>query len=449
MQVEIYISNISEDVWSFIRTMHDKAKAQEILENTYLADRDLLTLPAGSRNILILPMNIDPDFLNYYKTLFNNPDVEVWTPESHSGEICKDILRDKSLLSRLIELSKGATFVMKSYSTTFQFLDLISYLRDHGITVDTPESPDISDSWTVDYFGSKSGIRQVSDQHGSWDKPWMGKGYILDGIYDVASLAANMYCKNGAVVLKTHKAHAGAGVKIFHPNELPSDFNTCYKTLINLLKQENYWKLFPVIVESYIQADATVGGGNPNCEYIIDKEGNLKLLFYCGMRVDQNGVFKGIEIHRDLLPQDVTDKLSEYGKILGKTYYTAGYRGYFDVDCVYTKKKELLITESNVRRTGGSHLYHIAMRLIGPDFMNQAFILSNNTYPLDKTKDYSFKKVLDVLKPILFSHETKEGLVLASISGLKYHSLGYVIIGKDKQSAYETEEKMEQLLRKL
>jgi hypothetical protein len=167
------------------------------------------------------------------------------------------------------------------------------------------------------------------------------------------------------------------------------------------------------------------------------------------MRVSREGVFKGIEIHRNVLPENVRAQLLTYGETIGKTYAAAGYRGYFEVDCVYTKDKRLLITESNVRRTGGTHVYHTAKRLVGPDFMDQAYILSNNAYPLAAARELTFQDVYNKLQPILFSPETKDGLVIASINGLKYNTFAYIIIGHDKETAYKIEAEMERLLREL
>ena len=50
---------------------------------------------------------------------------------------------------------------------------------------------------------------------------------------------------------------------------------------------------------------------------------------------------------------------------MGEQYAKAGYRGYYDVDFIAGRGGELFITESNVRRTGGTHVYAVASRLFG------------------------------------------------------------------------------------
>ena len=447
MQINVYISNISEDVWSFIDSMHDKEKKPEIDQNADLSDRELLTLARGVKNVAILPTLPDKDFLIYFQELFGITDLEILTPNLHSGEICRDIQNDKLLIERLKNLGKENIISITSYSATPQLSELIDYLRSSGIHVETPECPKEKDMWVVNYYGSKSGVRQTADQLQTRVKPWMGKGYIAQGSNDVSTIAASVYCKNGGVVLKTNKAHAGMGVRIFKKGDLPSEYKACREKLEQFLNEEMYWQIFPVVVETGLDVDVFVGGGNPNCEFYITPNNEVKLLYICGLRVSPEGMFRGVEIHKDIFPKEVLDELLLYGKDLGREYASAGYRGYFDVDCIYTKDKRLYIAESNVRRTGGTHVYHAAEKLFGTDFMNKTFILSNNVYPIPNSQNITFQKIHSRFKEILYSKEAKEGLVFASVNELKKNLFGYIIFGRNKERAHEIEEEMERLLK--
>lgn len=446
MQNEVYISNISEDVWSFIQSMTPEERAFEIEENANLADRDIFTLPVTQRSIFIAPKPLDPAFLAYYHALFPQAQVEVLTPTQHTGEICLDVLADTTIMQRLLDMSERGTLILKSYSSSAQFQTLAATLRHAGGRVLTPESPSQDHSWTVNFFGSKSGIRQVATHLAPKAEHWMAPGYIVQGIQDVASLAASIYCSVKAVVLKTNKAHAGVGVKLFRPGDLPTNYEACYQALTEFLATQRYWQEFPVVIEAFLQIDTKIGGGNPNCEYWINHQGQLELLYSCGMRVSKNGVFKGIEIHQSVLPPEILEPLEAYGRELGTMYTKAGYRGYFDVDCVYTKQGQLLITESNVRRTGGTHVYHTAKNIIGPNFLSQSYILSNNSLPLTRKKTLTFTQVHQTLTPLLFNAETGEGLILASSNILQQHNLSYIIFGRNKKAALQIEKQMENLL---
>lgn len=449
MNIEVYISNISEDVWAFIDTMRDEEKKHEIEENAYLSDRELLTLNPQISSIIIFPVTLDQTFIEYYKNLFNNQSFEVWIPKEHTGTVCLDLQQDEQLWKKLIELGKHNTLVLKSYSASQQFLQLIRALRQAGCSVTTPESPSEEAWWTVNHFGSKSGVRKTTEQLSkeSFTKaPWMIEGKIADDISSAVAFACEYYLKYGGVVIKTNKAHSGAGVVIVPPSKLLNNYQKCEAYFKKLFSQEEYWTKFPIIVERFVDIDIYTGGGNPNCEYKINETGEVKLLYICGMRVTSEGIFKGVEIHNNVFDAALTDQLIHYGTQLGKTYFEAGYQGYYDVDCMYTKDGQLLITESNVRRTGGTHVYHTGTRLLGDNFSERCYMLSNNTHGLKEDCNYSFQKIHSLLQPLLFSHQKKEGIILASANILKQHKLSHIIIGKNKESAFAIEGEMERIL---
>lgn len=444
MNIIVYISNISEDIWSFIESMPPGEQVQEINENSFLPDREIFTLCPHERNIVILPKALDRQFQAYYLELFQPKEFAVWVPAQHSGQTSSDLLHDRTLITKLVALGKKNQLVLKSYSCSAQFLELVAYLKAQGCAVQTPESPDYQEAWTVNFYGSKSGFRQLASQLSNGKKHLMAPGLVTHGIANASALAAHWHITHGGVVLKTNKAHAGVGVKIYKPDALPKDFSAAQTIIAKYLSQWSYWSTFPIVVEQYLDIDPTVGGGNPNCEYLVTDKG-VEFLFTCGMRVTEEGMFKGIEVHRSILSKKITNQLTEIGEKLGQQYLQDGYRGYFDVDCVSTKNGELLLTESNVRRTGGTHVYHAVYELCGEDFMDDFFVVSNNIYKLPHPIA-SFKKLHHTLEPLLFSREKKEGVVIVSANLLKQDCFGYIIIGKNKKRTMAIETEMEKRL---
>lgn len=449
MNIDVYISNISEDVWDFIESLKAEERKFEIEENAYLSDREILTLDPQATSIIIFPEKIDPIFIEYYKKLFNNNSVTVLVPKLHSGQVCLDFRADQQLWDRLVELGKSNTLVLKSYSSSRQFFDLVQALKDAGCKVVTPESPIVGAESSANYFGSKSGIRETASilakQSAENDK-WIADGVIVNSKEDAVEFATKFYLERGGVVIKTNKAHSGAGVVIVHPNSIEGDVKDHFRYLFD---QEEYWSKFPIIIEEFLVVDPSVGGGNPNCEYRIDESGKSELLFVCGMRITPEGVFKGIEINNHILSRSIRDRLTTYGEALARVYTEAGYRGYFDVDCMYTQDKQLLITESNVRKTGGTHVYHTGTILLGPKYCEEYYLLSNNTHPLPNNTMLNFQNLLRILTPILFSSEKKEGVILASSNILKQGKLSHIIVGKNKEAAYAYEAEMERLLQQV
>ncbi len=445
----LYISNLSEDVWSFISEISDlEARLREINENSLLSDRDLLSF-AGKDNIrMILPQSIEPLFWEYNTKLFGKKNADVWVPKQNTGQICKDILADEKLLEKICAFahtSKKLTVI--SYSTSYQFLELVKKLREMGIIVSTPQAPEEPDSWTVNFYGSKSGIRQLAQQSVAKEPDFkMSYGMVSSEMIDTAKIAAKMYVKEKGVVLKINKGHSGAGMFIWREGDLPATFAECEQAILAHLKKDGYWDKFSIVVEELVNINSSLGGGCPNVEFKILKTGEVKLLYFCGMRVTKDGVFKGVEIHKDVLPEKVATQMIDTGFYIGEQYATQGYRGYYDVDFVAAKNGEIYVTESNVRRTGGTHVYHVAKELFGEDFMHETFTLSNNMYQITDTSLKTFDGLLQRLVPVLFDKKTEEGVIVGSANLLARHQFGYVVFGKNKQRALKIEEEMERLL---
>lgn len=445
----VRIFNLSEDVWPFIEAMGAESdRSAEIEENANLADRDLFSMSEEFEFTFITAKPLNKAFVDYFIKLCEVRELEILVPEKHTGLICEDILKDKKIMGRLLDLGKKyKRLSLTSYSTTASFLKLVDKLREKKVEVRTPAAPEEADTWTVNFYGSKSGIRQLTQINGAIRADLkMPDGVISSGIVDSARIAANKYIKEGGVVIKTNKGHAGMGVLIFRRGDLPRKFIECEKKIKEILLKDNYWEKFPVVIESLVEPNPRIGGGFPNAEFFIKKNGEVKLLYYCGMRVNNKGVFGGVEINENSLPKRVASRITDIGYLIGEQYADDGYSGYFDIDFIAGKKGEIFVNESNVRVTGGTHVYQAAMELSGRDFMKRSYVLSDNVFKIPSKKKYSFEELLEIVEPILFSRKTKEGLVICSANLLKEGRLAYIIFGKNKKRAEVIEEKMKQIL---
>ena len=436
-------------MWPFIEAYGDKKLQKwEIDENANLTDKDLFSMAEEFEFTFIAPKPIDPLFVEYFKKLCEVRDLEIFVTKNHTGKLCEDILEDEDIMAKLVGMKKKyKRLSITSYSTSPEFLYLIKTLRDKGVEVRTPLAPEESDAWTVNFYGSKSGIRQLTQINGAMRSDMkMPNGVISSGIIDTAGIAANKYIKEGGVVIKTNKGHSGAGVLIFRKGELPKKFAECEKKIIEILRRDAYWEKFPIVVESLVQPNPRIGGGFPNSEFMIKKNGEVKFLYYCGMRVDRQGVFAGIEIGEETLPKRVASRITDIGYLIGEQYSADGYRGYFDIDYIAGKNGEIFVNESNVRVTGGTHMYNAAIELAGRDFTKKSYVLCENMHTLPNKKNTTFKKLHKLMEPILFSRKTREGLVICSSNLLHDGYLSYIIFGKNKKRAEVLERKMLEFL---
>jgi len=447
----VRIFNLSEDVWPFIESMGDeRAKRLEIEENADLSDRDLYSMAEEFEFTFISPREISAEFIDYFKKLCMVRELEILVPKTHSGQLCEDALNDKRVMKRLVELGKThKRLSLSSYSTTASFLKLVEKLIEKGVEVVTPAAPEEENAWTVNFYGSKSGIRQLTQINGAIRSDLkMPNGVISSGVTDTARIAANKYVKEGGVVIKANKGHSGMGVLIFRKGDLPKKYEVCEKKIFDILKMDAYWEKFPVVVESLVAPNPRIGGGFPNAEFLIKKNGEVKFLYSCGMRVDRQGVFGGVEISEDVLPKRVASRITDIGYLIGEQYAKDGYRGFYDVDFIAERGGEVYVSESNVRVTGGTHVYQAAIELAGRNFTKKSCVLSDNMYKIPRKKKYAFGELKKLMSPILYSRKTKEGVVIASESLLSKGKLAYIIIGKNKRRAEMIEEEMKKILLK-
>lgn len=447
----IYMANMAEDVWSFIQHLSPQQQSIDIDGCNLTSDRELCSVLGQPDPLLILPLSVNSNFISYLQSLIPSFNPIVLVPNTTTGQISLDCLNDESIMQKLVNLSQKNHLVVTSYCTSQQLYEFLKFFQNRNISINTPEMPDQSNSGVVDYFGSKTGFRKFIHAHPSPNFV-MSPGKTFDHFQSALDYAANVFLENGGVVLKTNKAHSGIGVIIAPPNPSLNDKASVISYLESKIKDDDYWHHLPLVVENFIPIDQNVAGGTPNAECFINDQGQIEVLYTCGMRIDfegtimgESGAFMGVEFGKDALSSEVTSQLTNLGKLLGHEYAKRGYRGYFDIDCLYGQDGQLYISESNVRRTGGTHIYHLAKTLLGPNFLAEKYIISNNYHPLPK-QSWNLVKILELFEPILYQVQAKSGLIITADHTLQINYLSFMIVGNDKNHALEIESQMENLI---
>lgn len=438
--ITLFISNISEDVWEFIESFNDyKMKSFEIQENARLADQHLHGVCDEKELIFVSPYLLENKFLKYIKTLYKFNRLETLSPEKHTGESCIDLINDKKLFTEVLSILKEyKQVILKSYSSSHQFYTLKNKLIEEGLNVNTPEAPTDEAAWTVNFYGSKSGIRQLAYMSLLEEPDFkVAEGLICMGIFEASRIAAAKYIKNKGVVLKTNKGHSGSGVLIYRDGDLPMDYVACQKKLEAVLSKDNYWKQFPIVVEDLVNVNFKVGGGFPNTEYYIKGNGEIELLYYGGLIVTDKGVFKGMEIGEDVFHERLLASIIDFGYYIGEKYSKAGYRGYYDVDMIASRNNKLFVSESNTRRTGSTHVYESLAKLINDDFVKDNYIISNNVHYRTKRNTLKFQELLNICDDLLFDKDKKEGVIFTSANILSQNAVGYIVVSPNKRKTTE------------
>lgn len=452
--ITVYIFNVVEDEWSFLSSIQPIEKRYKMINNSNLAAEAYLFANAFEDSFFyISPIEIPENFKNYFQQIIgDNKNFDILVPQMKTGLICKDLYTDKALFSDLVaKLRRYEKIKLISYAVSPEFLELKEKLIQLGLNVYTPEAPEIENAWTVNFFGSKSGIRQLAQQSKA-DEPdfIMPEGLICVGKLDAAKIAANIYLNEKGVVLKTNKGSGGDGVLIFREGELPYDYKLCEKRIYELLSEEGYWERYPIVIEKLINVNYQSFGAFPNIEFKIHKSGKIEMLYYCIMKVTKEGKYFGIDIHEDVLNDRLATRIMDTGYYIAEKYTQAGYRGHFDIDMICAKGGKIYVSESNTRNTGGTDIYKLTKFLFGPDFFSDVYVLNRNDYKIRfKKNNFTFEKILNILEPILYQKNKKEGLVLSSaLSIIEGKKVLYTIFAPNKKRAYQLQQKFFELMEK-
>lgn len=435
----VFIYNLLEDEWRFLsacRPGRRLDRAMDIMDGT--GDCYFLAAAAAADDfIYVSPRPVSAAFRRYARSLLPFRRGEIICPKPVTRQLCRDLINDSAAFRRLVRrLKPGRRVKLLAYSASPQFYRLAEALADQKIRVLIPESPRPSAAWTVNCFGSKSGVRRILGR-------LMPPGKICSGRRAAAARAARLYCQNRGVVIKTDPGTGGSGVLIFREGDLPADPGDCRKQLETILSRQPYWDRFPVVTEKLIRTNP--GAGYPNVEYCLSQNGTVNLCFYGLMSVNKQGEYCGMAAGKDTLPPAVRAKILAIGRRVARRYWLAGYRGRFDIDLVRSVRGRLYVTETNLRNTGWSDIDRIVTRLLGPGWYRHVHVFNRDDCRLGRK--ITLPRLLTRLAPVRYSPRSRTGIIINSANSLNRGYLYYTVIAPDKKQALAIYKKMLSLIR--
>lgn len=104
----------------------------------------------------------------------------------------------------------------------------------------------------------------------------------------------------------------------------------------------------------------------PSVEMLVTRD-HVELLYLCDQRCP-DGSFSGMAAPPPELAPQLERELLDIGHRFGAHIASLGYRGVFDIDTGLTPDGILYVTETNLRRTGGTYLDALVRRLVGDDY---------------------------------------------------------------------------------
>ena len=428
----IFISNILESYYKTYLDLSPKEGDYWIKHDYMEANRALLY--GEDDKVIVTSYPVHPENINYICDIAGWVNTINLYPEHPTYSICRDCLSGK-MYSEIKEMILNNPSVnLIAYRNTPEFYKLVKKLKKEGLNFNLPEALDEDDRFISTYAHSKRGFRHL------WEKSLSNKnvkydidippGFITSNKQEAIDACLWFFGKGKSFVVKYNFGASGFGLLMFDINEIPKEAIELKKYIRDKLT-DNIWDKDVIVVEELMDVDQSSFSGSPNVELYIDENG-VHNSYACEQVLDKDGkTFLGIYINPEVNQSEYMKTGFQVGHEFGNTLKDLGYRGIFDIDFVVTKDNKLFAVESNLRRTGGTHTHEFCRFLLGDDYFNHYYIISEDV-ELDKI--YSYDDFLNNFKDYKYNKEKKEGFLLfnADMLSVKKASIIYIAGSKEK-----------------
>lgn len=431
---EIFIANTAEAFADLLEqtALGNVGQQDRIQHEIDLSQRGQLW--GGDNKIIITPTPIPGDLLKHNIDKLGYKNIKNLWPKNTDIHLCNSVLNDTELTEVLIQLFQSNKDVrVSAYSVTDDYLKLLRFFKKRVVGWHVTNLPKITNTLDlVREIDSKNGFREIVANLFPMENIKLPRGFICKTGHDVTKAILFFLNVGIGFVIKVHNGESGWGVKIMDKDMIQKFTKSKIEDwLRELFESDPIWKFAPYVVEECIPVDRNIGGGFPSAEGHITDDGFI-FDYNCGQEVTKEGFFDGVILNNDIIPNAVNSSMRITINKIGNKLYSKGYRGVFDVDFAAGENRNLYILESNVRMTGGTHVYNIMLHL---DINgNDAYVISNDSFrynmPTQKTE-----KILARLREVLYPIEgRKRGIIISFISQNR-PVIGVITIGKNKEDA--------------
>ncbi|KKQ17808.1 MAG: hypothetical protein US31_C0016G0015 [Berkelbacteria bacterium GW2011_GWA1_36_9] len=408
----IIIANDTEAFEFIINNIKDEAqRIKKINKEHFLSSRFLFW--EGDDKIVITPFPIEDALLNQAKKI-GYKNIENWYPSRVGISLSEAILRDNVLLEKLKKtINDNQGIVLSPYSFTRHFSSLVGFLREDGLKFYVDQEPLKNSEWLVTYLGSKLGFRmEVQKIKNAGGKIPTPEFFICRDIEEIIDAVVWFYQKRLSCVAKVFSGEGGWGVMMIKREDYSSEVDLRKKIKLEL-SGDSIWNYGPYIVEEFIPSKQN-DERSPSLEVFINNK-TVKITYTCNQIVDSYGRFIGILMGKNCLDINTEAKIRGIARTIGKRYSELGYRGFFDIDFIMSKKGITYPIETNVRRTGGTHVFDLTRHLFGSKWQDKIVALSSDSFYYGNNI-LSVKNILDKMSEINFPMKgEKKGVVVIAV----------------------------------
>jgi len=434
-QERVVVSNLSEAFIDFLnKDTHNKGSLLDV----ELTLDDQAVLWEGDNSLIIASHKVAPPHMRHLQEVLEYTNIEVLSPNRISGRLSQDVASDQDLLLEVADrtrLNPQPTY-LTPYCVTSEFISLVDILIQHGANITIPEVPTKGSLWVVKSIDLKSGFRRLCREFLQTSPIRIPRGFSCDTLDQVVTMAYQFSKTNTPCIIKPVDGEDGIGQSII---PAAADLNF----ILSRVNENPFIQGGDAVVEEYIESDPAVR--SPSIEYRI-RDGKLEYMYSCKQILSPTGTFLGVDIGPELLPREIKTQMVRAGHAFGNALAALGYKGFFDIDFIVSKDQKVYAVETNLRRTGATHVHATASRLFGSNYESSTFLRSSDVDPCI-AKTMSCEDVFLALNEILYPHlGTDRGVIITVSAGISDGRLGYIVTGKSSQEISRLQDELHKRL---
>lgn len=434
----IIIANDAEAFEPIISSIDNSLqRIAKIRKEHFLSSRFLFW--EGDNKIVITPFLIERSIITQAESI-GYKNIENWHPTKIDISLSRAIMNDRILLNNLVKIiEENPRVILSPYCFTKDFSRLIELLREKGLVFRVDQEPVKNAQWLVRYLGSKVGFRVEIQklQVPKKDIP-TPEFFICRNKEEIVEAATWFYKNKKSSVIKAFSGEGGWGILMVRAADYISEIDL-RKKIISTLDKDTIWNSGPFVIEEFIFSSGD-DQSSPSLEVFIDDRGP-KITYVCNQIVDSSGQFIGILMGNSCLKRSIALRIKGIGETIARKYFKLGYRGFFDIDFIVSTNGTPYPIETNVRRTGGTHVFDLTKHLFGKNWLSKTTTLSVDSFHYGDT-NLSVKAIMDKMSEILFPMKSvREGVVVVAVDA--YHPVfSFIIFASSRSKVLQVYKKL-------
>lgn len=337
-----------------------------------------------------------------------------------------------------------------SWGATETIYLLLNKLQNYGANFLSQELPDRNNYWTSLYFDSKAGFRELCSKLQQFDSQiQIPQGFACGSLNEALEILRWFYSHRTPCVIKASSGVSGFGNVFIYGDSFEKTFKDVASYVKNSIQELPYFTSDIIIVEEMVISNplklknSCICSNSPFMSGFISPDGEMKII---GGGIDirnEQCYYVGAELGKEGEFSKVSDVLNPIMYKIGKAISEYGYRGHWGVNFVLSKRGMPIAIELNARRCGESHVYAIAKRIYGEEWIKLCYAITRFPYYIQPAPDVSIDSILHIFERTNAVYKKDDVMAIPTqVSWLhqKYPGIGYVLFGPNKSLVKSTEE---------